>query len=529
MHSKWIGVATACLATVSCSEDVNEDVLSEELHQAAALGREIGLARHLEDGDEYQVSISALIRHGERVFNAFWTPQEGGGRPLTKGTGEPLSDPSSPLVFPRRFNRLSAMDSNSCASCHNSPRPGGGGHFTTAAFLPAHRFDFLTIDPADPLRLRGARDELGRVVTLPSVADARSTIGMFGSGFIEMLARQMTAELQQQRDDLAPGQSVDLEAKGVQFGRLSRRPDGSWDTSSVEGLPAVSIASAAASEPPSLVIQPFHQSGNVVSLRQFTNNAFNHHHGMQSAERFGAGTDPDGDGVTDELSRADITATTLFQATLPVPGRVIPDDPVIEAAVLKGEQRFESIRCTSCHVASLPLDDNGWKFVEPNPYNPAGNLRPGDAPEVRVDLTRSNLPRPRLSVDHGVVNVPAYTDLKLHDITSGPDDPSRAPIDLGAAPGSPEFFAGNSRFLTKKLWGVANEPPYFHHGQFTTLREAILAHAGEAQAQADAFRALSTYDQNAIIEFLKTLQVLPPGTSHRIVDEDGHAKQWPPH
>jgi hypothetical protein len=30
-----------------------------------------------------------------------------------------------------------------------------------------------------------------------------------------------------------------------------------------------------------------HQAANVVSLREFTNNAFNQHHGMQSTERFG--------------------------------------------------------------------------------------------------------------------------------------------------------------------------------------------------------------------------------------------------
>ena len=48
--------------------------------------------------------------------------------------------------------------------------------------------------------------------------------------------------------------------------------------------------------------------------------------------------------------------------------------------------------------------------------------------------------------------------------------------------GSPAFFAGNSRFLTRKLWGAANEPPYFHHGKYTTMREAIHAHAGEAEA-----------------------------------------------
>jgi cytochrome c peroxidase len=53
---------------------------------------------------------------------------------------------------------------------------------------------------------------------------------------------------------------------------------------------------------------------------------------------------------------------------------------------------------------------------------------------------------------------------------------------LNQPAGTAGFFAGNGRFLTRKLWGTANEPPFFHHGQFTTLRESVLAHSGEALA-----------------------------------------------
>src|SRR5206468_10336727 len=138
--------------------------------------------------------------------------------------------------------------------------------------------------------------------------------------------------------------------KGISFGALARDAGGAWNTSKVEGLPAVSLISDGAASPPSLAILPFHQAGRVVSIREFTNNAFNHHHGMQSTERFGVDTDPDGDGFKNELTRADITAVTLFQATMAVPGRVIPNNPDIEQAVLNGEAVFDQIGCTSCHV-----------------------------------------------------------------------------------------------------------------------------------------------------------------------------------
>lgn len=480
----------------------------------AQIGQESSSYERLEDGEEHIVSLSELLRRGEAAFRAEWTPREGGGRPFSKGAGvAPLSDPGDPLLFPRDFNRISARDANSCFGCHNAPYAiaGGGGDFVTGVFVAAQRFDFATFDHADPLPTKGAIDESGAFVGLQSIGNYRATIGMFGSGFIEMLARQMTEDLRAIRDATPPGGSASLMSKGVSFGTLRRRPSGAWDVSLVEGLPAQSLRTTGPTDPPSLIIRPFHQSGSVVSLREFTNNAFNHHHGMQPAERFGNGADLDGDGVSDELTRADITAVTVFQATLPVPAQVMPRDPQLRTAVEAGEALFDAIGCTSCHVPALPLGDEGWIYTEPSPFNPPGNLQLGEARTLSVDLTHGALPGKRLSPRNGVVWVPAFTDLKLHDITSGSGDPNEEAIDINQPAGSSGFLGGNRRFLTKKLWGAANERPYFHHGLFTTLREATLAHDGEARAARTAFEALTADEQDRVIEFLKSLQVLPSG------------------
>src|SRR5207244_7151021 len=93
---------------------------------------------------------------------------------------------------------------------------------------------------------------------------------------------------------------------------------------------------------------------------------------------------------------------------------------------------------------------------------------------------------------------------------------------------SKKFNQGNCRFLTKRLWGAANEPPFFHHGQFTTLRQSVLAHSGEAIESRQAFQRLPDYERDALIEFLKTLQVLPPGTKDLIVDDKFQPRTWPP-
>jgi hypothetical protein len=346
-----------------------------------------------------------------------------------------------------------------------------------------------------------------------------------------MLARQMTAELQAIRDRIALGQTAELWAKGVSFGKLTRRADAIWDTSKVVGLSRLSLIAPTPVDRPSLIVRPWHQAGNVVSLREFSNNAFNHHHGIQTTERFGRDTDLDGDGIPNEMTRADVTAVSLYQAALQVPGRVIPRDAEIEAAAWNGEKLFVKIGCGRCHVPALPLDKKAWIYSEPNPYNPPTNLRTGETATLEMDLSSPELPQPRLTPllpDRQVLLVPAYTDLKLHDITD-PDEPDEAEaLDQNFFVWSPKFKGGNRRFLTKRLWGAANEPPYFHHGLFTTMRQAVLAHHGEALAERRAFQALSEYQQDSLIEFLKTLQVLPPGTKYLVVDEKFQPREWPP-
>jgi hypothetical protein len=498
------------------------------------IGREVAIARHLQDGEEFEVSIPDLIRYGEKLFTAKFTVQEGAGRPLSKGTGAAVSDPSSPLVFPQNFDRVSSPEANACSGCHNAPVNGAGGDRVTEVFVLAQRFDHLTFDHNDGITLRGAVDESGKFVTMDNATNDRKTIGMNGSGFLEMVARQMTADLQAIAAATRPGSTSLLVTKGVSFGSITHNADGTWSTAKVVGLPAPSLKSSGTTAP-SFLILPYHQAGAVVSIRQFTNNAMNHHHGMQSEERFGIGTDPDGDGFSNELTVADVTAISLFQATLPVPGQVIPNHPGGERAIREGEKLFDQIGCNGCHLDSLPLGDKGWVYTEPSPYNPAGNLQPGPAnypltaPALSVDLTSNEVPGPHLRPnENGIVMVAAYTDLKLHDIsaTSNPsDDPECEPLDQNQPAGSAGFFAGNCKFITRKLWGFYNQGGAFmHHGKFTTAREAVETHNGEAIASRKAFDALLPEQRNEIIEFLKSLQVLPPGAKTLVVDEHGNPR-----
>jgi CxxC motif-containing protein (DUF1111 family) len=471
-----------------------EDALANEILGPASgiLGDEPAIATHLDqaDIDAGLHSADALFAFGKLQFGAFFNTLDGAGRPATSGTGAPRA----PRTVPENFNRVSAPDANSCAGCHNVPRQGGGGDNVANVFVLGQRFPFVNFDSS-------SEGDGFEVHTLESVANERNTLGMFGAGFIELLAREMTVELQAIRADaLAQAQAggapvtLSLDTKGVSFGAITANPDGSFDTSAVAGVDA------------NLIVKPFHQKGVVVSLREFTNNAMNHHHGMQSTERFGVATDPDADGKTDELTVGDITATSIYQAMLPVPGRKLPADPARRAAVDAGEQLFGTIGCAGCHVPELVLDDP--VFTEPNPFNPAGNLQPADVPApFAVDLTIAghgpHLPREA----NGSVRVPAFTDLKRHDL--GLDLDNEAVVQAGVP---------TNLFLTRKLWGMANEPPFLHHGRALTIRDAIVMHGGEGAAARDAYLALGNAQQKSVVDFLKTLQVLPENSPLVVVE-----------
>src|SRR5215831_4151067 len=43
---------------------------------AADIGREVAIPTHLQDGQEFQVSLRDLLAHGKHLFTANWTSQE---------------------------------------------------------------------------------------------------------------------------------------------------------------------------------------------------------------------------------------------------------------------------------------------------------------------------------------------------------------------------------------------------------------------------------------------------------------------
>jgi mono/diheme cytochrome c family protein len=99
---------------------------------------------------------------------------------------------------------------------------------------------------------------------------------------------------------------------------------------------------------------------------------------------------------------------------------------------------------------------------------------------------------PALRAANGV-DVPLYSDLLLHDMGPALDD------------GVTQAGATGKEWRTTPLWGLGTRPRFLHDGRTTTIREAILAHDGEAAEAVRGFRRLGELERNALLAFLSTL------------------------
>ncbi|MBZ8133820.1 hypothetical protein CLD20_11115 [Afifella sp. IM 167] len=418
--------------------------------------------------------LEALISDGERLFTGKFTRADGAGRPM-----------ATQAIIPTRRKRAvetafsrTGLDANSCSSCHHEPVAGGSGPFTANAFV-SEGFDTPDFDSLDP-----------------QFSNERGTTHLFGAGLIELLAREMTGELKAQRSEGlrkarasgAPA-TVALSAKGVGFGKLTAAADGTVDLSGLEGIDT------------DLVVRPFSQKGVMTSLRQFSINAANQHHGMQAEERFGArwtgSGDFDEDGVSDELSPGDISALVAFQASLSPPGRKADLPPRWAEAAGRGESLFAQMGCAACHRPFLPL--KSLAFTDPGPDDAAGTLRLGDvARPILLDLGVTQWARSLPRNAAGEVLVPLFGDLKRHIIADVGID--RLGNELLA-----QRFVERDAFMTAELWGVGSTAPYGHRGDILSLAEVIEAHGGEATDARKAWLAAGEEAREDVIAFLRSL------------------------
>lgn len=424
-------------------------------------------------------SLQQLIEHGEQLFDARFTSLDGAGRPMATQAIIPTKRKRAPRS---EFSRTAGLDANACSSCHNVPFIGGAGDFSANVFVSEGfvQSDFDTTDP--------------------QFSNERNTNHLFGAGLVELLAREMSTDLiqlrqqalEQAKEGDAPVKQS-LHSKGVKFGSLLAMPDGAVDTRNVQGVDQ------------DLVVRPFSHKGVMTSLRQFTVNALNHHHGMQATERFGARwtgeSDFDVDGYAREIGDVDVSALVAWQAALAPPTIFQPADTRWTQAANEGEALFEQVGCDSCHKPYLTLES--LDFHDPGPLDTAGTLRQNEATSSVYPLSLRPWANQLKRDAQGHYRVPLFGDLKRHTISD------QQVASLGNELLSQRFVERNV-FMTTELWGVASTAPYGHRGDMTTMAQVIDAHGGQARETRDAWNQLNDEQRSSIIAFLKTLVITQP-------------------
>lgn len=340
-------------------------------------------------------------------------------------------------------------DARHCAACHRRGGPAGAG------------------DAADVVFYDGDGDA-------PSSGLPRDAPALVGAGVLERVAAQITATFAAQRAaaiEEARRRGTDVRAhltfEGIDFGVLVARPDG---TAGTDELVAIDT---------DLVVRPFGRTGRFATLREAIEDELLVHLGLETdgvvadgdATRSGpaGGLDPDGDGVSHEITDAQLALLVAYVALAELPIESWPTSSDVALLAAEGRTDFDALGCSGCHVPALPLDD---------PRYAIGTRT--------LDLSR-DAAEPRLAAGaDGRFWARAYTDLRRHDV--------------GTADAR-----GSGRFVTPPLWGLMRSGPYLHDGRAPTVEDAILLHGGEAQAARDAYAALSDAERAPLRVFLAGL------------------------
>lgn len=408
--------------------------------------------------DRRQLSIGRLVETGKELFRVDFTVDEGLGNGLAAQKSALAGDRPPPNLRHVQRGEFGGPDATRCAACHHLGGLGGGGGKIDTVFLLGD----------------GER---------PSSALPRNPKALLGAGLLQALGEEMTRELRVRLREadrqLAPGQSVPLESKGVVFGPIKRRQDGKLDLTGIHGVS------------PDFIVRPFGWKGTTATLRQVVVEELQQHLGIQADELVhkqdpnrqaflgdGPFDDPDADGVKDEATEGMVTALSTYIAALPPPMEEVPEVATFSLRAARGFEVFEKIGCASCHVPTMKLSE------------PVISVGPSWEKRPRVDLSP-------LVTDgrkaHEPIVVRLYSDLKRHN--------------MGDVLAEPYSYRGvpASDWLTPPLWGIASSGPYLHDGRAPNVSSAIEAHGGEAAAAAKAYAALSTDDSAALRVFLQTL------------------------
>lgn len=489
--------------------------------------------------------LGVVLEAGQNLFNTPFETLHGHGegrngpRSLQRKTWNPRGGTQDQDSWP--FLRVNGIDSQSCFECHNTI----GKDVPTGAQTVANvRRPGAQGGPAGAASSAFINDQFPEYPGQPNsllTKFVRNPPHVFGTGYTQRLASEMTTELQARAMSAriaagrTPGtpQSIPLTSKGSDYGSFSVTctvADPSIcenDLSNVVGVQG------------DLIVRPFQWGGIASTVRHFARDALDFHFSVQAVEKVGH-KDCDLDGLIDEVTVGNVTALASYVTMFRPPMQQI--DPAKATSVARGRMLLDDVGCTGCHVASLKIDRAVMSIQTPPPVQPdeacpeevsslihplpaedhpaqaeaTRQLQAAIAKAGRATLAAANHPeaiyaalRPHLhlatqrdasQVDYeidlsltGVAmgDVPAYVWPRLPaDANNSVDVPLFSDLKLhymgkqlsdDAAQGTDAvgYSAQPGYYVTRVLWGVRDTDPYLHDGRARTLRDAIVLHGGD--------------------------------------------------
>jgi CxxC motif-containing protein (DUF1111 family) len=370
-------------------------------------------------------------------------------------------------------------NAQSCRECHQNPQSGGGSQVTelrVGHLGPNRKFLNPNIPIAHGTQIISGRSLVNdraicpngafpdteiqqRVPDSESVRTTRISLSLFGDGFVEAVADQTLVDLSRNQCKSSHGKVCGL----------------------VVYVPIVEAPGQAG-------VGRFGWKNQHASLLSFSGDAYLNEMGITTrlfpdevTSLCNTASEPNDTPGADGLADVDHFARFVRSLKAPPRDQKLADTP----SARNGAELFRKVNCTECHVQTLTTAAAGTKIN-------------GGAFTIPPAL--------------GNKTFHPYSDFLLHDVGTGDGIVIPTIEHYGRAASrmpnqcSPENFQRTqNRLRTAPLWGVRFRTRLMHDGTSITLRDAILRHAGEADASARSFRKLATKDQDAILEFLASL------------------------
>ena len=382
---------------------------------------------------------------------------------------EQLSDGLGPLY-----------NAQSCRECHQSPVSGGAsqlaelrvghlephGHFHTPDIPIAHGAEVisgrsLVNDRAIcPNAAFPDKEIQERVPETETIRTFRISVNLLGDGFVEAIADQTLIDLSKQECKTSHGKIC----------------------GQVLYVPIVEA-------PGQMGVGRFGWKNQHASLLSFAGDAYLNEMGITNrlqpdevTKICNTASEPNDTPGPDGL--ADIDHFARFIRATKAPAR---DAEVANSATaIKGLALFNKIGCATCHVATLVTA-------------PAGTKINGGTFTIPAAL--------------GSVTLHPYSDFLMHDVGTGDGILQAIPEHYGRRVfqrmagymSKQDFESSRNKIRTAPLWGVRLRPRLMHDGASLTFLDAIVRHRGESDHVTQKFEKLKRADQEAIIEFLKSL------------------------